>query len=267
MKALLLTLVILTSAVAQTVNTGNVNGLMAAASRPESGGKIEIEAADDFILDPGLSISGLQSVNHATFTGLLTGSATVADIEAVTVEIYRVFPNDSASPSGNVPTRVNSPADNALDDRSTLDGNLKFTATVLNSTFAAANSVLNGIHPKPDQTTMGEGPVTGTEVFIDVTFTTPFDLPADHLFFVPQVQVNGAEFMWLSSVRPIVSPGIPFAPDLQAWIRNENLDPDWLRIGTDIVGGATPPTFNMTFTLDAAPESSDILFLDFFFGS
>ena len=27
------------------------------------------------------------------------------------------------------------------------------------------------------------------------------------------------------------------------------LAPDWLRIGTDIVGGAIPPTFGMTFSL------------------
>jgi len=42
---------------------------------------------------------------------------------------------------------------------------------------------------------------------------------------------------------------IPAPKDLQAWIRNSNLAPDWLRIGTDIVGGATAPTFNMTFSL------------------
>lgn len=42
---------------------------------------------------------------------------------------------------------------------------------------------------------------------------------------------------------------IPFVGDLQAWIRNSNLAPDWLRIGADIVGGATPPTFSMTFSL------------------
>jgi hypothetical protein len=35
-------------------------------------------------------------------------------------------------------------------------------------------------------------------------------------------------------------------PDLQSWIRNENLAPDWLRIGTDIVGGTT---FNAAFSL------------------
>ena len=36
--------------------------------------------------------------------------------------------------------------------------------------------------------------------------------------------------------------------DLQAWIRNSNLLPDWLRIGTDIIAG-NPPTFSMTFSL------------------
>jgi hypothetical protein len=45
---------------------------------------------------------------------------------------------------------------------------------------------------------------------------------------------------------------------LQAWIRNEALQPDWLRVGTDIIGGSTPPTFNGTFTLigNAVPEPS-----------
>jgi hypothetical protein len=36
---------------------------------------------------------------------------------------------------------------------------------------------------------------------------------------------------------------------LQEWIRNEALQPDWLRVGTDIVGGATPPTFDAAFSL------------------
>ena len=49
-----------------------------------------------------------------------------------------------------------------------------------------------------------------------------------------------------------MSPGTPFLGDLQAWIRNSDLAPDWLRIGTDIIGGATPPTFNMTFSLAGA---------------
>jgi hypothetical protein len=48
---------------------------------------------------------------------------------------------------------------------------------------------------------------------------------------------------------PITS-GTPFpagTTDLQAWIRNANLAPDWLRIGADIIGGTN--TFNMTFSL------------------
>jgi hypothetical protein len=49
--------------------------------------------------------------------------------------------------------------------------------------------------------------------------------------------------------RPIVAPGTPFVGDLQAWIRNLALQPDWLRIGTDIIGGNPLPTFNMTFSL------------------
>ena len=39
---------------------------------------------------------------------------------------------------------------------------------------------------------------------------------------------------------------------MQAWIRNSDLAPDWLRIGTDIIGGATPPTFNMPISLTGA---------------
>ena len=42
-----------------------------------------------------------------------------------------------------------------------------------------------------------------------------------------------------------------------------DLDPDWLRVGTDIVGGATPPTFNMTFSLTGVivPEPSSAMLL------
>ena len=32
-------------------------------------------------------------------------------------------------------------------------------------------------------------------------------------------------------------------------MRNANLEPDWLRVGTDIVGGSAAPTFNAVFTL------------------
>jgi len=33
---------------------------------------------------------------------------------------------------------------------------------------------------------------------------------------------------------------------LQAWIRNANLAPDWLRIGTDIIGAGTFNTFSLS---------------------
>jgi hypothetical protein len=41
------------------------------------------------------------------------------------------------------------------------------------------------------------------------------------------------------------------------------LDPDWLRIGTDIVGGAPAPTFNAAFSLsgETVPEPSTVLLL------
>jgi len=123
------------------------------------------------------------------------------------------------------------------------------------------NSVMpGGIH----LATMGNGPVTGQEVQFNVTFTTPFDLPTDHYFFVPQVEVNdGGEFYWLSADRPITGMGgtTPINPDLQAWTRDAMLDPDWLRVGTDIVDGAAPvPTFNTAFELfGTVPEPSTIV--------
>jgi hypothetical protein len=230
-------------------STGDPNGLMATASRPASPGKIQIESADDFIVTAPTTV-----INSATFTGLLTG--TTANIGRVAIEIYRVFPDDSdiGRTSGaptfstpQVPTRVNSPADVAFDSRdSAVVGQLSFSTSVLNASFTAANSVLNGIHPTPNQTTGGEGPVTGQEVEFTVTFTMPLSLGANHYFFVPQVQLDNGEFYWLSAPRPIVPPGTPFAADLQSWIRDENLDPDWLRVGTDIIGAGT---FNGSFSL------------------
>ena len=100
------------------------------------------------------------------------------------------------------------------------------------------------------------------------TFTTPFDLPADpgHFFFVPQVEVTGGEFLWLSGTRPLVpSPFPPGVTDLQEWTRDSMLQPDWLRVGGDIVGPtpATAPTFNAAFSLTGAtvPEPSSLALL------
>src|SRR5262249_43205864 len=163
-------------------------------------GKFEIEAADDFVLTTNTTI------NHATFTGLLTGVTGAPTIGAVTVEIYRVFPNDSdvGRTSGfplfstpRVPTRVNSPSDVELVGRSTATNDLTFTTSVLSPNFAALNSVQpGGIHPIPNQTTGGDRQISGQQVRFDVNFTTAFDLPPDHYFFVPQVQVTNGEFLW-----------------------------------------------------------------------
>jgi len=116
------------------------------------------------------------------------------------------------------------------------------------SQFQAQNTVISGINKSPQQLTHGEGSASGEQVEITITFTTPIFLPAGHYFFRPEVQVSGGNFLFLSAPRPIVS-GTPFpatVTDLQAWIRNTNLNPDWLRIGGDIVGAGT---FNMTFSL------------------
>ena len=110
-----------------------------------------------------------------------------------------------------------------------------------------------GLNPTQNHSPGGEGPITGQEIRFNVDFTTPFLLPADHYFFIPQVELAGADdnFFWLSATRPLMPPSTVFAPDLQSWIRNANLDPDWLRIGADIVGPnpATAPTFNGAFSL------------------
>ena len=246
-------------------NNMTPNTLMAIASRPGSPGVFEIEAADDFVLS-----SPITTINSASFVGLLVpGTGGAPTVSEVVVEIYRVFPKDSNTVrTPNVPTRTNSPSDVALADRdSAVPGEMAFTTAVLSQTFTALNSVQpGGIHPSPNQTTGGNGPLTGQEVQFNVTFTLPFDLAADHYFFIPQVLVsNGGQFYWLSASRPISGAGTtPFAPDLQAWTRDEFLDPDWLRVGTDIVGGPTPPTFNAAFSLNgnaAVPEPSSIVLL------
>ena len=169
--------------------------------------------------------------------------------------------NSTFPPSGNVPSRVNSPSDVAFNSRVS-NGGLTFTPGVISDSFTAGNSVQpGGIHASPLQTTGGNGGVTGEEVEFNVVFTTPFLLPADHYFFVPQVELSNGAFLWLSAPRPIVPPGTSFPPgftDLQSWTRDAALDPDWLRVGQDIVGGAPFPTFNAAFSLtgDVVPEPS-----------
>jgi hypothetical protein len=253
-------------------NTGNPDGLMATAARPETPGKFEIETGDDFVLTQQTLITG------AAFTGLIPLGASTSDIKNVVVEVYRVFPADSdvnrtngppTFSTAKVPTRVNSPSDVAFDERQFSAGSRGLAAIVLQSNFTANNSVKpGGIHPQPNQTTGGNGPVTGQETLISVNFTTPFNLPADHYFFVPQVELSNGDFFWLSAPRPIVPPGTPFPSgftDLQSWTRDDSnggIEPDWLRVGTDIVGmvGNMPaPTFNAAFVLNGVTVPSPIV--------
>src|SRR5437867_3333682 len=256
----LLLLVSGTSAASFSFSTGNPDGKIATLSRPASPGKIQTETADDFII-----VSNTTLIRQATFTGLIPAGAPLSSALNVEVEIYHVFPNDSdTNRTLHVPTRANSPGDVEIDDatRDGLDGSLSFGVTLVNASFTASNSVVNGIHAATNQTTFGEGRVTGEEVLINVTFNPPISLPPGHYFFRPEVLLSSGDFLWLSAPRPILAPGTPFTLDLQSWIRNDALAPDWLRIGTDIVGAGA---FDGSFSLlgetdgdnDGVPDSLD----------
>jgi hypothetical protein len=248
-------------------STGDPDGLIGTLSRPASAGLIQTETADDFVLTQSTRIT------QATFLGLLPAGTPLTDILNVEIEFYHVFPADSdlSRTSGpplfstpQVPTRVNSPADAEIDaaTREALAGNLAFTSSIVNPNFSVLNTVVNGIHPLPGVFTGGEGAATGQEVLINVMFTVPVDLPADHYFFRPEVELSSGDFLWLSAPRPIVPPGTPFPPgftDLQSWTRNDDLAPDWLRIGTDITHQGP---FNAAFSLSGQiPEPGTLALL------
>jgi hypothetical protein len=225
-------------------STGNPDGRIGTLSSlrpgPIGSGPVLTETADDFVL------TAQTSITQATFTGLIPLGASLSSITNVEVEFYHVFPTDSnTSRTPNVVTRVNSPADNeiAAATRDAAAGSLSFSASLVNSSFMVANTVVNGIFPKPNQLTGGEGPTTGQEVLISVNFATPVDLPADHYFFRPEAQLssNDRNFLWLSAGGPP-----SFTGDLQTWIRNDSLAPDWERVGTDVTGQGP---FNASFSL------------------
>jgi hypothetical protein len=254
---ILLTLVTLrpSTATAGSILYSNlaVTNQVGTGSRPASGSNVEIESADDFVLNGNASITGV------SFIGLVPSLAAL-NLLGSAVEFYRVFPLDSNTVrTPNVLTRVNSPSDVAFADHDIAAADT-VSATVLAPSFTALNSVLNGINPSPNQLTLGEGSVTGQEVLFSIDFASPIFLPAGHYFFVPQVLVNnGGNFFWLSASRNPITTGFNFAPDLQAWIRNGNLDPDWSRVGADIIGGGS--TFNMAFEVRGVPEPASLVLL------
>jgi hypothetical protein len=207
---------------------------------------VEFESADDFVL------SKETVIDHASFTGLLTGGATPRDLSDVVVEIYLVFPLDSnLTRTPHVPTRANSPSDVAFRSLDSADKQLNFHAEVLNVRFTAQASVFSAA--RIGVNSGGNGPVTGQEVEFDVEFGKhALDLPAGHYFFVPQVGLSarapaGSHFLWLSAPKPITPAGMAFPPgatDPQSWMRDDPpLAPDWLRVGTDVIERGAPPTF------------------------
>lgn len=230
---------------------------MAMASRPGAGGKIEIEAADDFILTQPTSITG------GTFTGLLwaavSRSRTFKALHRVLSRVSQRF---------GVPTqRQRSDAREFPFRRG-----LQFAQQQHGRSEVYRQRSLQHFHgeqfraewhkQKAQPADFGRASGYRQEVIFSFSIS-PDLLPADHYSFVPQVQLSDGEFMWLSAPKLIVS-GTPFTPDLQAWIRNEELTTDWLRVGTDIVGGSPAPPFNASFSLDgvtATPEPSSLLLL------
>src|SRR5712692_3268109 len=197
-------------------STGNPDGLIGTLSRPASGATIQTETADDFIL------SQPTRINSATFTGLIPTGTPVSSITQVEIEFYHVFPADSdvgrtSGPptfsTSQVPTRVNSPGDVEIGaaTRDSAAGSLSFIASLISPSFSVANTVVNGIHPSPSQFTGGEGPTTGEEVLISVTFTVPIDLPADHYFFRPEVLLSSGtvKVTLIKTSSPVVGPSPP----------------------------------------------------------
>ena len=243
----LLMLISQAAAASFSFSTGEPDGKIATLSRPSSPGKIQTETADDFVVGQPVVIS------QATFTGLLPLGAALSSIGGVEIEIYHVFPGDSDT--NRVPavlTRANSPGDVEIDEatRDSADGSLTFSASTVNPSFSVLNSVVNGINKHPGEKTNGEGAVTGEEVLITVNFNPPISLPADHYFFRPEVLLSDGNFLWLSAPKPTAPP--LFTGDLQSWIRNDALAPDWLRIGTDITGQGP---FNAAFSLSGETDA------------
>jgi len=228
--------------------TGSPTNQFASLSRRPSPGKAETETADDFPLQEPTVITG------AKIFGLIPLGTPVENIRDVEVEVYQIFSDKNSDVSRTSgfpdfktpvsPTRVNSPADVEIDTatRAKTEGTLTISTRVLNASFLVGATVLNGISVGAGSA----GQFTGEEVEITITFTNPIVLPSGQYFFRPEVLLSSDDFRYLSGPRPIPA-GSTLTPDRQAWIRNQTLAPDWLRIGTDIIGAGA---FNMAFSLN-----------------
>ena len=274
------------SAQSFSFSTGNPDGKIATLSRPSSAGKIQTETADDFILAQTTfinraTITGLLPTG-APLTSISDVEIEVYRVFPADSDASRTLtvPTRTNSPSDNeIDDATRDGGDGSLSFAATvLNASFSVENSVVNginrNRIARVHGRLPG-HPdvglrvgvrgggrrshdrprcgprtRPERPrpggdrSGGEGAVTGEEVSISVTFNTPISLPAGHYFFRPEVQLSSGDFLWLSAPKP-TSPPL-FVGDLQSWIRNDNLAPDWLRIGTDITHQGP---FNATFSL------------------
>jgi len=225
------------------------DGKVATASGSPKGA----ESADDFILGK------TSTITSGSFTGLIPKTASILNVG---VEIYGACTPGSGFAGctnlGKAVTRVNSPTSEGLPgtERTTGDGNLTYSASLLNNGIGVVGSVVDGINPQtpnvPATLTGGDGPASGKEVRVNFNLTQGITLPAGHYFFVPSVELNDGSFLQLSAYRTVGGEfgSTLITPDLQAWVRNDNIKNDWLRTGTDIIGGPTDPaTYNLAFRL------------------
>ena len=243
-------------------STGNPDGLIATASRPDIAGRPEIESADDFVLTQTTHITG--GYVHRP----LTGGASLASIGQVVVEIYRVFPNDSdvgrtSGPptfsTAQVPTRVNSPSDDAFATRSSTAAELMFIAAIRASVLHREQLGPQRDPPdaRPVHRRRRRGDRPGGPVQRDLLDAArPARRP---LLLRPAGPVDERRVLLALGAAADRPPGhaVPGrVTDLQSWIRNAALDPDWLRVGTDITHqGPFNAVFSLTGdTVAAVPE-------------
>jgi len=234
-----------------------------------SGSPKAAESADDFIL------GNTSTITSGSFTGLIPKTA---NILSVGVEIYGACTPGSGFAGctnlGKAVTRVNSPTSEGRPgtERTTGDGTLTYSTSLLNNGIGVVGSVVDGINAQtpdvPATLTGGDGPGSGKEVRVNFNLTQGITLPTGHYFFVPSVELSDGSFLQLSAYRPVGGEfgSTLITPDLQAWVRNDTIKNDWLRTGTDIIGGPTDPaTYNLAFrlvgTTAVVPEPTGVAML------
>ncbi len=177
--------------------TGNPDGLMGAVSRRASPGKLETETADDFALGQTTVI------RRATIVGLVPSGTQPQDIKEVEVEVYHVFPLDSAvPPSGKVPSRANSPSDVEIGTatRAGNSGTLTFSTNVLNANVSVLNTVVNNLK-------VADGLLPAGKVQRQVkkwrsrsrSLAPSSRAWRGHYFFRPEVLLTSGDFLYLSA--------------------------------------------------------------------